>query len=265
MENSVQSKIPAETEEAAEPLTIDKPGDVMPQTERVTSRLLKKEQKKLLKQTVWFIVGGIALFLGFLFFVLPNFIKIINSVLNTNPLPEEEAMILQAPVLVAPVTATFSAELAIQGISQPGIKNIVIINGTPGPEVTSGDDGAFSATVPLTEGENSFTVYSVDEKGNESSTSKEYKTLMDAKNPDLEVSEPKDNQEYDFKSKLITVSGKTEPTAKIYLNDRFFLPKADGTFSTTFSLNTGENVLKIKVVDEAGNKTEIERKVKLNS
>ena len=85
------------------------------------------------------------------------------------------------------------------------------------------------------------------------------------KAPEAEVTEPQDGTEFDAKSKLITISGKTEAGVKIYLNDRFFLPKADGTFSSSYSLNAGENILKIKFVDEAGNEVEIERKVKLNS
>lgn len=237
----------------------------MSTTERVSSRLLKKEQKKLLKQTIWFVGGGIALVAAFIFFVLPNFISLANSVLDTNPIVEDETVILQAPVLVAPVTATFSAELEVSGVSQAGMKNVFVVNGSAGPEAVSKEDGTFSSKILLTDGENSFSAYAVDDKGNESPASRAYVTILDNHAPTLEITEPQDKQEFDEKHKLITIQGKTEPNVKLYINDRFFLPRADGSYSTTFSLAGGENKLIIKAIDQAGNQTQIERIVQLKS
>lgn len=235
---------------------------LMQKPERVSSRLIKKERSKLLKQTGWFVGGGIVLVLGFLFFVLPNFIKVVNSVLSTNPIAEEEAVIMQAPDLVAPVTATFSAQLAIRGVGTPGMKTVLLVNGTSGPEVTAAaEDGSFTTSIDLTEGENTVTAYTIDEKGNESKTGHQYTIVMDTAIPFLEISDPQEGQQFESKQSTITVNGKTEPNTKVYLNERFFLPRSDGSFSTTFSINTGENILKIRAVDQAGNQVEVERKV----
>lgn len=259
MEKGVESEPLVQTEEkTAEPFIQPEP---MPVTERVSSRLIKKERTKIVKQTVWFVIAGIVLVLVFLFFVLPMFFRVIDSILNTNPLPDDETIILQAPVLVAPVAATHSAELKIEGIGQPNTKAILVVNGAKGPEVDTAEDGSFSTTVQLSDGENNIVAYTADDKENESSPSRDYRVLLDMEAPELELKEPEEGATFDSKQKLITVSGMTDPSAKLYLNDRFFSPKADGSFSTTYSLNDGENVLKLRAIDMAGNQTEVERKV----
>ena len=235
--------------------------DTMARPERVSSRLIKKERSKILKQTLWAVIGGVALVAAFIFLVLPTFINTVNSVLNTNPINEEGAVIIQAPDLVAPVTATYSGQLAISGVGTTGTKTVVVVNGNPATELDNSDDGTFSTTIELTEGENSLTAYSVDDRGNESKTGRTYIIVKDTQTPSLEVTEPQEGQQYESKQTVINVVGKTEPNTKIYLNNRFFLPKADGSFSTSFSLNGGENILKIKAIDAAGNQVEVERKV----
>ncbi len=233
----------------------------MPKTERVSSRLIKKERSKLVKQTMWMVGGGIVLVAAFIFLVLPNFFRLVNAVLNTNPIAEEEAVIIQAPDLVAPISATNSAELKVSGVGTSNMKTIIVVNGTPGPETTAGDDGSFSSSIELTEGENTLAAYSIDDNGNESKVGRSYTVILDTKKPSVEVLEPTEGQEFDSKQTLITVKGNADPDSKIYLNDRFFLPKADGSFSTNYSLNSGENILIIKVIDEGGNQVELERKV----
>lgn len=231
--------------------------------ERVSSRLIKKEQSKLVKQTVWTVTIGILLVLAFLFFVLPNFIRIINAMLSTNPITEDEGpVILQAPVIAPLYDATRSAELAITGIGTPETKVVLILNGSQSGETTTKEDGAFELSAQLTEGENALSAFTVDQKGHESQPSKEYRVTLDTSAPTLEIAEPQEGQEFDSKKKLITVSGKTEAGVKLHLNDRFFLPKADGSFSTTFSLADGDNTLVIKATDEAGNQVEQTRVVK---
>ncbi len=236
--------------------------NTMPKPERVSSRLIKKERSKLLKQTIWFVGGGLVLVIGFIFFILPNFIRLVNGVLDTNPIPEENAVIIQPPELVAPVTATYSAQLTVKGVGTFGMKSVLVVNGTQGSEITPEADGSFSSPIELSEGENSITAFTKDDTGHESKIGRSYTVILDTQAPPLEVTEPQDNQEYESKQSTITVAGKSEPNTKIYVNDRFFLPRADGSFSTTFSINQGDNPLKIKAVDQAGNQVEVSRTVK---
>ncbi|MBP7768652.1 hypothetical protein KA082_02340 [Candidatus Woesebacteria bacterium] len=236
----------------------------MPVTERVSSRLVKKEQKKMLRQTVWFVVIGLLLVVGFLFLILPNFIRIINSVLNTKPITEEETVLIQAPVLSAPVSATFSAKLAISGYGAANLKTIILLNGERGPEVQTNTDGTFSTEITLASGENTISAFTKDEKNHESTTARPYTVVLDTLPPKIELKEPENKKVFDSKQKLITVAGLAEPLAKLYLNGRYFTPRSDGSFSTTLSLNTGENKITLIAVDQAGNESKIERVVTLN-
>ena len=237
----------------------------MANNKRVSSRLIKQERKKITKQIVWFSSMAIVLVLIFLFVVLPLFIKFVNGVLNTNPIAEEDTVILQPPVLSAPVSATNSARFKIDGFADPKEKVYVILNGQKHNESSTNDDGSFSVDVLLTEGENSLTTYAVDEKDRESKTGHEYTISLDTEEPELEVTEPEDGREYNAKDSPIIITGKTEPNAKVYISERVVFPDSMGDFRTNLSLANGENEIKIRAVDKAGNYTEIIRKVKYNN
>lgn len=232
---------------------------------RVSSRLIKQERKKLTKQIFWFTTMALVLGLIFLFVVLPLFIKFINGVLNTNPIAEEDTIILQAPVLSAPVEATNSAQFKISGYADPDQQVVVVVNGQEDARVATDEEGAFTAEISLTEGENGFTTYAVDTEERESKTGQDYIVILDTEKPVLEIEQPEDGKEFNSKDNPIIISGKTDPGSKVYVNDRMVFPNSDGSFRTSFSLANGENELKIRAIDTAGNETEVVRKVKYNN
>lgn len=236
----------------------------MDSDKRVSSRLIKQERKKITRQILWVITWAIVLVLGFIFVVLPLFIRFVNGVLNTNPIEEEDTIILQPPVLSAPVDATNSAQFKIDGYADPQEEIVVVLNGQEHMRTTTREDGSFTAELVLTEGENGFTTYAIDSEKRESKTGQEYQVALDTEKPLLEVAEPEAGKEFGSKDKTITISGKTDKGSKVYVNDRVVFPDAEGGFKTQFSLQSGENELKIKAVDEAGNVTEETRKVKYN-
>jgi len=227
----------------------------MPRT--VTSRLIKNERNKMLRQI--FVFSGLAVILTaiFIFVILPLFIRFINAVLSTNPIAEDETVLLQPPVLAAPVEATNSAQLKINGFDSVGHEVVIVLNGGEAGKVSAKEDGSFEAKVNLTEGENSITSYAIDEKDNESKTGQSYLVILDTEKPSLTVAEPLDSVTIASKDKLVTVAGTTEPTARIFVNDRIIFPNAEGDFSTRVNLNDGTNEVTVKATDDAGNTTEI--------
>lgn len=223
---------------------------------QTSSRLIKQERKKLVRQTVVFSLAAIALILIFIFVILPLFIRIINSVLNTNPIQEDESVILQPPAISAPVEATMSAQLKINGFDAPDHQIVIMVNGQEQSRVLTTPDGTFVADVTLTEGQNSLNSYSIDKDQNESKTGQDYIVTLDTEKPALTVTEPADGATISTKDHLISVKGTTDAGTKVYINDRVIFPSADGSFFTQQSVVDGKNEITVKAVDEAGNETQ---------
>lgn len=234
----------------------------MDSSRRVSSRLIKHEKQKLTKQIFWFSALAVALVVLFIFVVLPLFIRFVNSVLDTNPIAEEDTIILQPPVLSAPVSATNSAQFKINGFADPDEEVVVVLNGREHTRTNTEEDGSFSAEILLTEGENSFTMYAIDAEDRESRAGQEYRVSLDTEEPLLELAEPEDGREYGSKDTTAVIAGKTDPGSKIYVNDRLNFPDAEGNFRIQYTLKSGDNELIIKAVDNAGNYTEVERTIK---
>lgn len=222
----------------------------------VSSRLIKQERKKIVRQTFVFVGAAIVLILIFIFVVLPLFIRFINSVLNTNPIAEDEVSMLQPPVLSAPLEATKSAQLKIYGYDSPGHEIVILLNGQEHARTLTAEDGSFVADVELTEGENSLNTYAIDSEDNESEPGQNYIIILDTEKPALTVTEPQEGATINSRDRLVTVAGNTGPGSKIYVNDRVVFPGTDGTFTTRHSLADGKNEIIVKAVDEAGNETE---------
>lgn len=221
-----------------------------------SSRLIKQERKKLVRQTMMFVVAAIVLALVFIFVILPLFIRFINSVLNTNPITEDDSVILQPPVMSAPLDATNSAQLKINGFDAPDHQVVIMVNGQEQSRILTAEDGSFAADVTLTEGENSLNSYSIDKDQNESKTGQDFMVTLDTEKPALTVTEPADDASVSSKDHLVTIKGTTDAGSKVYINDRLVFPSSDGSFSTQQTVIDGKNELTIKAVDEAGNETQ---------
>ncbi|MBP7774593.1 hypothetical protein KA078_02260 [Candidatus Woesebacteria bacterium] len=225
-------------------------------TQQVSSRLIRKERSKLMKQTFWYVVTAVLLVLIFILAVLPNFARIMDFVLNTDSSPVsagDERQVIQPPILSAPVSATNSAQLKIEGNTLPDTEVTVVFNGEQMGKVAPQSDGTFSYLATLQDGDNTVTAFSTTKAGVESKTGKEYIVFYDRERPLLEITAPIDKTTFSAKEKVVTVVGTTDTDAKIKLNGRFVFPKADGSFSTQYTLADGENILDIVAIDDAGN------------
>lgn len=231
-----------------------------PKSVPVSSRLARREQQKVVRQTAFFLVLALGIGIGFVFIILPGFIRLISS-LNTTEVGSNNSDSLppQVPILAAPPVATPSAEVVITGYGEKQSQVVVLLNGTENSRQAINDEGNFTFTLPLEEGDNEFKVYAIDEAQNESSVSKSYVIARDSQAPTLEITEPTANQEIQSrKNQLVTIKGKTEPEARVTVNGRLVFAGLDGTFSTTYSLQEGENKLQFESLDKAGNVTKQE-------
>lgn len=224
----------------------------------VTSRLAKREQSRIVKQTALF--GGLAVVILLLFFfvLLPQVIKFATGGDN-GPIKTDDTIPPQVPIVSSPVVATNSATLPLRGVGEPKSEVVVIVNSQELEHVTIGDDGEFSVDVPLSEGENAITLHGVDEAGNESLKSQTYQITLDTEKPSIVVEQPQPGQVIELrKNQLTEIKGTTEAKAQVYINDRLTYANAAGAFSMTYQLQEGENKLLIKVIDAAGNQEQTE-------
>lgn len=229
-----------------------------------TSRLVKHQREAMMKQSFfWIIISGLLL-LFFLFFIVPNAPRLLAVFIDSSTsFGQEDTIPPQVPVFNSPPSATNLSELTVSGFGEANSQLVVVVNGNIALEEAIGEDGSFSHLIVLNEGDNVIQAYAIDTAQNESALSKEFSVLVDTEIPTLtlekdlsEISEivGKDNR-------MLTLSGATEPLAKVQINDRFVFARSDGTFSYQLQLNEGENPIVFIITDKAGNEFRQEYKL----
>jgi uncharacterized protein YfaP (DUF2135 family) len=229
------------------------------------SRLAKKEQEQIQKQTVKYIFFGIVILLVFIFLLVPNIIKIFFNMTDQETLFEEKDEVPpQVPILSAnPPEATYSATLNLKGYAEAGSKVVFVVNGQEIADIDVSEEGEFEHDLALDEGENEILLYGIDEAGNESLKTKSYFLTQDNEAPSITVESPEDGASIELKKNRQTeIVGSTEIGSKLYLNDRLVLVDSEGNFKTSYYLAEGENKLQFRAVDKAGNQSEKEITVK---
>ncbi len=224
-----------------------------------SSRLVRKEKNKLQKQTFYYLFFGVLILLFFIFLLVPNLIRLFFAVIDReSPFVEKDSVPPQVPILASnPVEATFSASLDLRGFAEPKSKVIFLLNSVKSAEVQVAEDGQFAHELALTEGTNELSIFGVDEALNESLKTRSYLIVRDSEAPILDIIEPKDGSVIELKkNRTLTIKGKTEPEAKVTINDRLVLADKEGNFSTNYYLAEGKNELKFTATDKATNKTE---------
>lgn len=220
--------------------------------QRTSSRLLKREEKKMAKQTILAVLGAITLIALFIFVILPVFINLINKYLSTSPFPENESVLLQAPLVDAPPTATSQKELTLTGYSPAGRDVVLVLNGIKSITVQPDSERKFEMKFNLAGGTNSVAVFAKDGE-NESPTSQEYAVVFDSAPPVVIIDSPADGESFDPQTQSITISGQTDEGARVTVNGRIANVRSDGTWRITIGVTTGENTFEIISTDEAGN------------
>jgi hypothetical protein len=227
----------------------------------VSSRLAKREQKKMVKQTLFLGIGVVAFSLAFVLFIAPAAVQWLGAlILGDATIGDiEDTLPPQIPIVAAPITATYSAQLKMSGFGESDSEVVVVLNGSEASRQKITAEGTFELDINLAENENQLQLYSIDAAGNESATTKTYSIVMDNQPPTLEISQPQNGSTIELrKNQLTTIQGKTEPRARVFVNGRQTTANDQGDFSTTYQLQEGENKLMLEAQDLAGNKTQQE-------
>lgn len=229
-----------------------------------SSRLAKKEEKNIGKQTLYYLLFGVLALLLFIFIIVPNLIRFFFAMIDKDsPFVDKDTVPPQVPTLSSvPVEATFSASLNLRGFAEPKSRVIFLIDSMQAAEVMTDDNGQFEHQLALADGPNEVAIFGVDEAGNESLKTKSYLIARDSTAPTIEIEEPKDGSTIELKkNRTVNIKGKTEPEAKVMINDRLVLADQEGNFSSNYYLAEGKNELNFVATDKATNKTELKIEV----
>lgn len=230
------------------------------------SRLTKIEEKRSIRQAIFFGFLTITLFIFLLFLGIPALIKMAvflgNLRSTSQPIETKEGLPPPPPHFQAIPEATNSSFVRLVGFAQEGSTIKILLNEREEREVITNTQGDFSINqFPLEKGKNKISAIAVDKSGKESRRSEELTIIFDSEPPILEITSPKDQEEFFDKDKEIKVEGQTNEEASVMVNGKFVIVDSSGNFQITLELKEGENEITITAYDRAGNK--IEKKVKV--
>ncbi len=228
------------------------------------SRLQKIEEKKSLKQAVFFFF--LTAFLIFAVFLvgLPLAVKLavyLGEIRSPEKYSESSQLLPPTQPRLRPLPqATNSAKLSLVGFSAAGTKIKVFLNNTLIEETMANKEGDFNVKgLNLKKGENEIKVTAL--SNDQESEPYISKVLYKKTPPSLEIESPENNAAFFDEDKEILVKGKTDPGSVILVNKHLAIVDNQGNFETKLPLEEGENQIIISAQDEAGNQTEMERKV----
>ena len=109
--------------------------------------------------------------------------------------------------------------------------------------------GKGTLSVPLTDGENKLELTYSATEGLSFAVSRAI--YLDRVAPEIRLYEPLEAKT--FTTSKLVITGETEGNAALTINDKAVTLQENGSFAFTVSLNNGENVIRLKAVDPAGN------------
>lgn len=231
-----------------------------------SSHRLRAEEKRVWHKLIWTILSLCFGLVILVFAGLPLFAKIIatlGSFRRDKPVANEtvQEMLLFPPVLDPTFEATNSSRITLTGFGTEESAVKIFVNKQEKAKALVDKEGKFKVSnILLAEGEN--TIFAKTIKDNKESSPSSLLIVAYLKNPpEISIDNPADNQKFSGDNKEITITGETDASNKVTINERVVIVDQNGNFSFKVVLSEGENSFKIKVTDPAGNQTELEKKV----
>lgn len=225
------------------------------------SRRQTVEEKKNKRKAATLVTLSIVFVVLMFFYGLPLLVKLANVAYDfkktSQPIEINDTTPPPPPRIDALPVATNKTSLTISGSSEPGATVIIDQNGKT-HEAAIDNDGKFSLTIDLSDGENFIKASTKDSAGNESYDTKTYSVTFDNEKPELTITSPQNGSDfYGSSQKKLTIKGTTEEDVKLQINDRLAIVDSSGNFSFPVQLNEGTNSFNIKATDLADNTTEV--------
>lgn len=226
---------------------------------KLSTRRAKIEERQARKQVfIAFIITGV-LGIVFIFILLPLILRVAVSLArNENPFQTEQQDTLPPQRPVTEPVPPFQQEknLEIKGYTESKAEVTLIVNGEERDQQIAGEDGNFTFSLTLEEGEHTYWLFAKDEAGNSSDITQQFVVTIDTTKPGLEVTEPKNNHVFTLpREKTITIAGKMTEKGRVYVNGSRNTTDEEGNFTTRLQLSEGANSIKLYGEDEAGNRS----------
>jgi hypothetical protein len=199
---------------------------------------------------------GIQLFIDSAFYLSGAKRDTTQSTTKTN---NQQSAINVDPMLIDVPHATNEATLTLTGRANSGNKIYLYQNDQRVDTTTSDYDGNLQFLVTLTPGENDIYIKSVDETTQKKTDSPVYQLNFLNKVPTLDIKDPTDGKRV-YQADIV-VNGTTDSEVFVTINGRSVVVRADGSFTQPLALQRGDNTIRVKAQDVAGNLTEKSLKV----
>jgi flagellar hook assembly protein FlgD len=174
---------------------------------------------------------------------------------NATTVSREVILITRPPevIISAPPDDQWTNErlVTVAGVAPPGTS--LKVNGQ---EATVVEGGQFEREVILQEGDNVLRIEATDDVGNVATQEiiVHRKTTPPALSLNVEDGTT-------FQQAEVQIIGKTDPGALVLIDDQAVTVSSLGEFQTTANLLTGENVIEVVAQDQAGNVTQLQRRL----
>jgi hypothetical protein len=228
------------------------------------SRLARREEKQSIRRAFIYLLLAVIISVTTLFLGIPVLIRVavFFAELKGSSLPVEQADVIPPPpprINTLP-EAIKTNQVSLSGTAEAGVSVEIYLNQKNITSVVSNSESKFvTEKIRLEKGKNSIYAIAIDKAGNQSAPSAQSYIWFDNEPPVLTISQPEDGAKfYGEQEKSINLQGKTEPGVSLTLNGRLIIIGSEGEFSTTYSLNEGNNQLKLVARDRAENETEKE-------
>jgi hypothetical protein len=224
-----------------------------------TSRLKRLEERRAITSSVKYIVLTIAVIVLLFSFGLPVLSRLtafIAEFTGQETAEEVDSTPLPPPRLDNLPAFTNEKTLRVTGATRPGHTVFLFFNSEKS-EVLANANGEFTNRFELSLGENTIYAYVAD-PASVSSKTQVFSINYDNEPPKLEIIAPENGKQFTGRDNHAQIEGQTEPDARISINNRVAIVQSDGKFSFPLVLEEGQNTLKAKAVDKAGNEAELE-------
>lgn len=213
-----------------------------------------KLYRKLFTSVSAILVTIILLFVVFRFFgpKLGSLFGLIS--VHRNDPAEKDKITPVPPIFSLIPKATNKKKLTLNGISEPGSKVDLFINGPKKATIIANNDGLFTfPDMELIEGKNTIFAKATDKNENESDDSEKSIVILDTKRPEIKIESPANGETVRNLNKRIEVRGKLNEKANVIINGRVAIVQSDLTFEVLLGVEEGNVQIKVVATDEAGN------------